>query len=663
MKINIWEAAVAQYGYNNVITEFANQVTLVTWAEFMNEQINSPDVTTIYFPSDNGVINIKGTIIVNKTIAFEGDLTKTEISFHEELSNVYLNAEGKVEFKKTGNEPFIPTMSQDAIWKCFGKIVAILLLVLFYIPNSYAQGGFLRTYPKGANSNEYMAGLIQYPDSSYLASVWVDTLQYWFLDKEGHITSKKNMQVPGNKKAKGGSFLPISDGNYLASGYCTSKITPMGDTIWNKCGSFAYYIQELPNKNFASVNGVLSTCTNTDDMMYVGELILVAADGVLLADTLWTEEKAEFDDCWTSQPTALVANNEQAFIVTVKAAGINGFVNNYVDVRMVSLTNFGEILWRHTDIPGTAYDAVGLNDGSFLVAMGTKYDTLKIVKYLKDGTMAWNKIVGSEMAEYFSNLEGDTKFLKSDRENEYILTFTDGIDIIGIDSSANVLWKIKTKAYGAILNKYPDAISFKGNVLWQDGRNYLIAVLFYDSSNNSYIPYLARVDSLGNCAPYSQFTLTQTDSLVTLTNTSFGGDTYKWVMGNGDTLLNQPTTTTYIYPTKGVYQICLVAENLCGKNQHCQTINYGSVGINNTTITPINISQTANNEVIIGNLSQTPILSVKLYNSCGQLMYHQEAPNSNNGSYTLTTHHLPPGLYQVIAQTSQGMGVGKVVVW
>jgi len=88
------------------------------------------------------------------------------------------------------------------------------------------------------------------------------------------------------------------------------------------------------------------------------------------------------------------------------------------------------------------------------------------------------------------------------------------------------------------------------------------------------------------------------------------------------------------------------------------------VGINNTTITPINISQTANNEVIIGNLSQTPILSVKLYNSCGQLMYHQAAaPNSNNGSYTLTTHHLPPGLYQVIAQTSQGMGVGKVVVW
>lgn len=82
------------------------------------------------------------------------------------------------------------------------------------------------------------------------------------------------------------------------------------------------------------------------------------------------------------------------------------------------------------------------------------------------------------MAEYFSNLEGDTKFLKSDRENEYILTFTDGIDIIGIDSSANVLWKIKTKAYGAILNKYPDAISFKGNVLWQDGRNYLIADYF-----------------------------------------------------------------------------------------------------------------------------------------------------------------------------------------
>ena len=135
------------------------------------------------------------------------------------------------------------------------------------------------------------------------------------------------------------------------------------------------------------------------------------------------------------------------------------------------------------------------------------------------------------------------------------------------DENWDIIWQ---KTYD-----FPNILGFGGLLAAPDG-GYYISGGYYAYTNDKSDIILLKTDSLGNCTPKAQFSLNQTDSLVSVSNTSFGADSYTWLWGNGTTLQDTTQQTqSYIYPQTGIYNLCLVAHNLCGNDTLCQTINYG----------------------------------------------------------------------------------------
>ena len=94
--------------------------------------------------------------------------------------------------------------------------------------------------------------------------------------------------------------------------------------------------------------------------------------------------------------------------------------------------------------------------------------------------------------------------------------------------------------------------------------------------------FLIKTDSLGNCEPTANYDFSLTDSLsLSLTSSSIAANTVTWHFGDGDTLLVDTLQTQSIahnYEEAGIYEVCLVAQNLCANDTLCQNINIGSVG-------------------------------------------------------------------------------------
>ena len=185
-----------------------------------------------------------------------------------------------------------------------------------------------------------------------------------------------------------------------------------------------------------------------------------------------------------------------------------------------------------------------------------------------------------------------------------------------------------------------------GGLLVAPNSGYYISGRYYPYTNNKSDIILLKTDSLGNCTPKANFSLAQQDSLLTLSNTSFGADSYEWHLGNG-TVLND-TNLQYIYPQTGIYNVCLVAHNLCGNDTLCQTINYGVAdGVGN-------LSQNFMFSLLSNPISQPTLylshpplptaLTATLYNLNGQALLQQSLPPAQANS-RINVAHLPAGVY------------------
>ncbi len=273
---------------------------------------------------------------------------------------------------------------QDSIWKCFGRILVVVLLFVFE-QMGYGQG-FLRVYPYEGISSNSIIGIMQHNDAGYLSCVSDDTLQYWILDNKGHLIEKRNMQVPNGQSCTIINFLPTADGNYLVGGHliCISKINAQGDSIWYKIGNVN---KSLSNGNYLNVGNGNYLCPNGETGQ--GYAIYSYSPNIqLLNDTIWATQTVG-DGCWnvTSRPSS-VADTEKVLIAGYRFRYDDTY-NPLIDVAMVSLTNFGQIMWRTVGPQGVVFDVKALPDGSYLVAAGVgdfldplskEADSLQIIK-------------------------------------------------------------------------------------------------------------------------------------------------------------------------------------------------------------------------------------------------------------------------------------------
>lgn len=559
-----------------------------------------------------------------------------------------------------------PKMIQDSIWKCFGRILVVVLLFVFE-QVSYGQG-FLRTYPYEGISSNSIIGIMQHNDAGYLSCVSDDTLQYWLLDNKGHVIEKRNMQLPEGAYCDVERFLPTADGNYLVGGsYCgTSKINAQGDSIWYNC--CVGINKSLPNGNYLYVGAGSYLCPNGE----IGAGYAVysfSPDITILNDTIWATQTVG-EGCWnvTSRPSS-VADTEKVLIAGYRFRYDDTY-NPLIDVAMVSLTNFGQIMWRTVGPQGVVFDVKALPDGSYLVAagvgepsaIGVGADSLQIIKYSATGSIVWQKTVDINIP--LNENIGLVYFLKNEGENEFILAGNGARFIVAIDTLGNKLWQKNIN----LIDFLPDYTSYNGGaILLNSEDSYLISGSYLGSflgTSNQRYAFLARIDSTGSCRPQAAFSLVQTDSLVSVNNTSFGGDHYTWLWGDGAAAEDSTEQAQqYIYPQTGSYSLCLVAQNLCGSDTLCQTVNHFAAGIGSLAAeTTLLVSPNPANEQVTAHFAALRGSGMaRLYGSTGRLVAEQTLV-AGSSQARFATQALPSGFYVLSVSSANWAARQRVVL-
>ena len=90
---------------------------------------------------------------------------------------------------------------------------------------------------------------------------------------------------------------------------------------------------------------------------------------------------------------------------------------------------------------------------------------------------------------------------------------------------------------------------------------------FYNSGTAFRINYTADLDEY---LPESNFNAEIFYDLLTVNNLSSNATAYIWNFG--DDISDTTTSTQYLYPIGGIYDVCLIASNRCYESQHCEEI-------------------------------------------------------------------------------------------
>lgn len=556
----------------------------------------------------------------------------------------------------------IPNMLIGSDWRPFGRIL-VFLLSLLLAQTSYGQG-FLQTYDITQwFSGKYINGVLRHDDSGYLTCVVNDTLQYWLLDNKGNIIEKRNLQTPEDESCDIYDFLSTSDGNYLISGeHCLTKVNEQGDSIWYKC--CASINKSLSNGNYLYVGAGSYLCPNGE--IGAGYAVYSFSPEInLLNDTTWATETVG-EGCWnvTAWPSS-VADTEKVLIAGHRFR-YSDLPNPRLDIAQISLTDFGQVLWRTIGPKGIAFDVKALSDGSYLVAAGVgdfldplskEADSLQIIKYSATGNIVRQKTIeinapsiGIDRAYFLKNIGG----------NELILAGNGARFIVAIDTLGNKLWQKNTYLNNILPDLYSD---YDAYVVLQEDDGYLISGS-YTGVGNQHYAFLARIDSTGSCRPQAAFSLVQTDSLVSVSNASFGGDHYTWLWGNGAAAEDSTEQAQqYIYPQTGSYSLCLVAQNLCGSDTLCQIVNHFAAGIGSLAAeTSLLVSPNPANQQLSAHFAALRSVGVaRLYGSTGQLVAEQTLV-AGSSQVRFATQALPSGVYVLSVSSADWAARQRVVI-
>lgn len=529
-------------------------------------------------------------------------------------------------------------MAQPAKWKCFGKILVILLFYLT-MQSNYAQG-WAKIY-SSCESNSNFAGFAVEENGTYLAiaNLCNNERVLWRIDENGGIQNEYPLSLPI------GGLYRLTDDNYLTTyNGKLVKITPIGDTVWTTPPMGNIYFDSIvnePDGSFICNTNISIIPPNGNEFISAYRLIKTSNDGIILADTILYSLLNNIPV--NTYPQKLLRDGNGNLLI----ASVQLVSPPIVEIMKVSTSNFGEIIWSNNKVEGIGTDIVELEDGNYLVSATTIDGKVKLIKYSSIGDTLWTKKLSTPS-------QSNTLNLYQISSNEFAISATP-LNLQKTDSLGN---ELVYKNYGYLNLDIGSNFAYSKNNEYIGGLKVVVNGIIH--------PFLLKTDSLGNCTPKAQFSLNQTDSLVSVSNTSFGADSYEWLWGNGTTLQDTTQQTqSYIYPQTGIYNLCLVAHNLCGNDTLCQTINYGVVdGVGN-------LSQNLMFSLLSNPVSQ-PIMYLKhppltaaatatIYNLNGQAIAQQTLlPNQTNSQINVSL--LPAGVYLLQIQGQNIWWQQKVVV-
>ena len=459
----------------------------------------------------------------------------------------------------------------------------IILLLLLNSANVFSQTIWAKQIIGGGFSGP---NIYEQPNGNYIIK-GVGIQEY---DTNGNMINRafyQDMITYSMVQTGDGSYAFTGVGwNNEFSGAILFKMSAEGDSLWTKFYGGdeidrGYDLQQTADGGYFMVGYSESFYT-----MYAGEpqqqfgMYLIRTDEY--GDTLWTTVH-EYNVSGPAEIAYCVAKNEanNSYIV----GGVSGNLETFeAYMYYYNIDDNGEVLWQHsvdyTDGFSTSaiFDIEPTNDGNFILAGGHSYDATNI---LSDAILI--KINGegetlqSNTYTFDAALEATEGLVYIEYAREVKATNDDGYIVIGEYGDFPTLWKVDENLEMQWYKQFTSSsVGEIRAVLPTSDGGYLLFGRHLPSGS-----FLIKTDSLGNCEPTASYDFSLTDSLsLSLTSSSIAANTVTWHFGDGDTLLVDTLQTQSIahnYEEAGIYEVCLVAQNLCANDTLCQNINIGNV--------------------------------------------------------------------------------------
>lgn len=588
-----------------------------------------------------------------------------------------LDIQGNISFiDEVGNITDYPQMEILSEWKCFGKLLTILLLFLL-AQTIYAQG-WTKVYGDQLNA-EVGYDMQLNPNNEIImrSAVWHyegNTMQvgnsFWVFNTIGDTLYTKFRGATNN-------VISTSDSNYLLLGSYNFNNTTNGttksiikidsesDTIWSVLSPAVSDVVQLSDSSFLSIGSV----TASDTYFWGGTDVpcnyevqtptssWIDKNGNLLSSSIWfnyNDIQGSICNYLQTTTNSIIDMGNNHFIIAGYTHNPNNTYERMNFIAAIQGTDLSNIVWKDKSVPGGAYQLIRANDGTYLT-IGYKsaiqnqgFQGSRITKYSANGLVLWTKILSDtlKLSKEIINLSNGNHLGIMNYNQPYLTMF---------DENWDTIWQ---KAY-----HFENPTYLHGILAAPNGGYYLSGAHLTNTDNNVADLILIKIDSTGSCRPQAAFTWEQTDSLVSVSNHSFGADAYTWLWGNGQSLLDSTDLAQqYIYPQTGSYNLCLVAHNLCGNDTLCQTINYFPIGMSHPTSNPLQVFPNPTSEQLY--VTFPALLSPAvwcLYDSAGQVVFSQNLP-AGTMQVRYHTTALPLGVYVLELQTADWSAQQKVVV-
>jgi len=175
-----------------------------------------------------------------------------------------------------------------------------------------------------------------------------------------------------------------------------------------------------------------------------------------------------------------------------------------------------------------------------------------------------------------------------------------------------------------------------------------------------------------NILPVADFTASATEievgESVEFTDISFGWpNNWKWTFEGGSPGSSILQNKTVTYNTAGVYDVTLVAKNLCGNDTLVREdyIHVGQGSINDVAVPDIKIypnpaSDHVNIDLGTGNYTD---VTISVYNILGEIVDTEGKLDTSGNIVRIDVSGLPYNIYYIHFNTSEGLFVKKVTIY
>ncbi len=167
-------------------------------------------------------------------------------------------------------------------------------------------------------------------------------------------------------------------------------------------------------------------------------------------------------------------------------------------------------------------------------------------------------------------------------------------------------------------------------------------------------------------APNADFSFSQEDNIVTVTDNSDNGETWSWDFGDGSASIDGQDPGPYTYTENGTYTICVTVTNSAGTSTDCEDVIIDFfVGIEGFEVNSIVVKPNPASNFLVVQLgtNSSEVISVDIMNLQGQLVQNVANNVSDLSSeITADVSNIASGIYMITVTTETGVYAQKLQI-